>query len=178
MPNLRSFLIVGLVLLLAPRPGGAQNAPSPDADASCTTEPDPSTSGAKVKCRAVTGDVERHPAERLYMLRVRLQREKERNWLLVITSSSAWNFLETDTVRTVIDGTPHEVAFRAVDARRVEGGVVEQNAIELTRAQLRALTDASAVRLRVAGAVLRLPAETLAKHAQMLLRRSSTERDR
>lgn len=177
MPTPRSLFIVSFLLLLVPRPGGAQEASSPDADTSCTTDPDASSSGATVKCRAVTGSVERHPAERLYMLRVRLQREKERNWLLVITSSSAWNFLETDTARAVIDGTPHEVAFRAVDAQRVEGGVVEQNAIELAEAELRALTDASAVRLRVAGAVLRLPSEALAEHARALLRRETSGRD-
>jgi hypothetical protein len=159
-----------LVVLLAPQPGMAQSAPSSDAEDPCSTGQEASPAGEKVKCQALTADVRQHPAERLYMLRVRLQRQKGHNWLLVITSSSSWNFLDTDTAHVEIGDTSREVAFRIVDAKRDEGGVIEQNAIKLTEAQLRTLTEASSMQIRVNGAILQLPAETLARHAQALLR--------
>ena len=164
-----SLFALAVALVMSPQTSVAQGGGSQSGPADCEVKAADQAPEVTVTCPAVTGGVERHPSHRLYMLRVRLQQEKGRNWLLVITSSSAWNFLRVDSARAVIDDEAYSVAFHAVDARKVEGGVVEQHALQLTRDQLRALADASSFNLQVAESQLRLPVEALAEHASALL---------
>ena len=164
-----SIFVLAVALVMSPQASVAQGGDSPSEPADCEVKAADRTPEVTVTCPAVTGGVERHPSHRLYMLRVRLQQEKGRNWLLVITSSSSWNFLRVDSARVLIDDKVYSVDLHAVDARKVEGGVVEQHALQLTRDQLRALADASSFNLQVAESLLRLPVEALAEHAGALL---------